>query len=362
MDRRRRPSSAEVRSLAMTVIAALTLMGCAGPGHIFRTFDLENAESLSVDARQRMVLVTHRGGKSRDRTVVCAEPSPDVFSAQAAHAAANASFAQGPATPGADGAPQSQRSAVGSGSSGINESAATIAMRTQTIQLLRDGLFRACEAYMNGAIDQHQYNIILLNMDKLTITMMGMDAIGGTATVPPATISAGSSTSDRPATSTERPATGQVQSEAVANIVQHTTRQSSLPALCVSLLASGELRVDNPGQQAILARCDELLGAAVDQFVSRPPPHGSSYRISRDAAGLGRTVSTAPTAPPARLASGWSTRVQHSESSAPWDVIVEAGEPEEANTSRASSKQQHLSWQNWDTRIERHVAADARDE
>lgn len=358
MVRLRRPSSAGVRSLAMTVIAALTLMGCAGPGHIFRTFDIENSESLSVDARQRVVLVTHRGGKTRDRTVVCAEPSPDVFSAQAAHSAGNASF-----TPAVDGAPQTQRSAAGSATGGTTESAATIAMRTQTIQLLRDGLFRACEAYMNGAIDQHQYNIILLNMDKLTITMMGMDAIGGTAVTPPTVISAGSGVSDRPATSTERPATGHVQSEAVASIVQHTAGQSSLPALCVSLLASGELRVDNPGQQAILARCDELLGAAVDQFVNRPPPHGSSYRISREAAGLGRTVSAAPTVPAARLAAGWSTRVQHSDAIAPWDVeVVEAREPLAANASRAQTTQSLLSRESWDTRVERHFAADAQGE
>jgi len=158
-------------------------MGCAN--YIFRSFDLDRGESLSVDAKQRLVLVTHKGGKTGDRKIVCAEPSPDAYAATAASASASSAFS----LPGAANTPGTN---AGFGFAGArSEAAASLAMRTQTIQLLRDGLYRACEAYMNGAIDQYQYNIVLLNIDRLMITLLGVDAIGGTQKTPATTISAG---------------------------------------------------------------------------------------------------------------------------------------------------------------------------
>ena len=71
----------------------------------------------------------------------------------------------------------------------IERGAASLAMRTQTIQLLRDGYYRLCEAYMNGAIDQHQYNIVLLNIDRVMVTLLGVDGIAGTKNVAPVSIS-----------------------------------------------------------------------------------------------------------------------------------------------------------------------------
>ena len=46
--------------------------------------------------------------------------------------------------------------AAGLGASS-SETSASIGLRTQTITLLRDGLYRLCEAYMNGAVDEIQY-------------------------------------------------------------------------------------------------------------------------------------------------------------------------------------------------------------
>jgi hypothetical protein len=196
------------------------------------------------------------------------------------------------------------------------EAAASIGIRTQTIQLLRDGLYRACEAYMNGAIDQFQYNIILTNVHKLTQTLLGIDAIGGTQKAPAVAVYAGGSkittgagAEGKQGTSAEieedagsppksgegtgtahmviapekgAQAAGDVQAEAIANIVLAANAQSSMPALCVSLLASGEMRLDNPGQNSVMKSCDYLLHGAVRNFVRHgPQPVPSSYRMSQ---------------------------------------------------------------------------------
>ena len=306
------------KARAMTAVLALSaLAGCSN--YIFEEFDLDGRNtSKSIDVKQRVILVTKEGGKTRDRKIVCAEPSPDALSASAASAAGSSALN----LPGTAGQPG------GSGGGGLavarNESAASIAIRTQTVQLLRDGLYRACEAYLNGAIDQNQYNVIIVNVHKLMVTLIGIDAIGGTQNVAPVAISAaapglatganggkpdGPNAAASVAVATNQaPVVGQVnvtpagvvQSEAIANIILATHAQSSYPALCVSLLSSGELRLDNPGQQSVLRTCDYLLNGVVHKHVanSRPPPP-DSYQVSKSAAeaatgqaGMPKKVST----------------------------------------------------------------------
>lgn len=282
---------------ACILIGSLSLLlgGCSN--YIFEKFDIDgDGQSLSVDAKQRLVLVTHEGGKSRDRKIVCAEPSPDALSATAA--AASGAIA----LPGLGGGGDEQG---GNASAARGETVASVAMRTQTIQLLRDGLYRACEAYLNGAIDQHQYNIILLNIDKLMVVLLGVDGIAGTQNVAPVAINASANTSATAPANNNPPNTnantsggpkieikdvkierpGVVQSEAIANIVMAANAQTAIPSLCVSLLASGELRADNPGQQTILKRCDYLLNGLFHKAKHAPPrPNRDSYEVSGNAA------------------------------------------------------------------------------
>src|SRR5690242_9784498 len=172
-----------VASLSRVVAACLLLLslgGCAN--YIFRSFDIDSGESLSLDAKQRLVLATYKGGKSGNRKIVCAEPSPDAFSATSASATANAAFTFPSLLPGGQTGTDGQ-SGNTSGSGGIaaarSESAASIGMRTQTIQLLRDGLYRACEAYMNGAIDQQDYRLLLSRISAFSVTVMAIDGLTG---------------------------------------------------------------------------------------------------------------------------------------------------------------------------------------
>jgi hypothetical protein len=264
--------------VVISPLCILSLMGCQN--YIFHPFDLDgDNNSVSLDAKQRLVLVTRQGGRYGNKRVVCAEPSPDVYSVTAASVAGSGAFSA-PTLVGGSAAETKAGLAV---AAARNEAGASIAMRTQTIQLLRDGLYRACEAYMNGAIDEVQYNVILLNIDRLMITLLGIDAIGGTPKVPATAISA-----NLPPASAKTPGEGgaeaelkeakeggtrlvietiqkgedkatQVQAQSIAEIVKGAGSYSSLPMLCVSLMGSGQLNSNDPNRRSLRETCDFLV-------------------------------------------------------------------------------------------------------
>jgi hypothetical protein len=147
--------------LIFAAFVPMAMCGCSGVIYQPFSLDTQPATSLSVDARQRFLLVTDKGGKLGNRRVTCAEPSPDVFAAIAASATASATVGQ-----------QSGQLAAS-----LVERAAAVGPRTQTIQLLRDGLYRACEAYMNGIVDDEEYKRVLLGYDEVMITMLAIDGL-----------------------------------------------------------------------------------------------------------------------------------------------------------------------------------------
>lgn len=143
------------------LIAVATTSGCSGVIHKQFNIDEVPPNSLSIDARQRVVLVTDKGGKKGDKHVVCAEPSPDVFAALAAAASTDVGIGE---------------KKVGVSGS-LAEAAQALGPRTQTIQLLRDGLFRACEAYMNGIVDWREYKLIVTRYDEAMMTTLAIDGL-----------------------------------------------------------------------------------------------------------------------------------------------------------------------------------------
>jgi hypothetical protein len=123
--------------------------------------------AVLIDAKQRALLsnqVWHQPvkGKAYRTNIVCAEPSPDVLSAIAAQAGASFESAA--------------RSLQAQG--GVGEAAANIGLRTQTIQTLRDGFYRVCEAYMNG-LDETQYSIMLRRYQANMIALLAIEQLTG---------------------------------------------------------------------------------------------------------------------------------------------------------------------------------------
>lgn len=124
--------------------------------------------------------------KSDGVRVVCAEPSPDALVAQAAVLSARGNYT------GPTGAP----SAGGSAVVGIQESAASIGLRTQSIQVLRDGYYRLCETYLNDAIDKREYLAVIKNVDTFIAVSLAIDGMSNPKAAQNVAISTGAITAE----------------------------------------------------------------------------------------------------------------------------------------------------------------------
>lgn len=90
---------------------------------------------------------------------VCAEPSPDVAKALADALTASANItADGLKALGSSGASVTVNPSI---SAVENSSLSELGRRLATTQLLRDGVYRLCEAYSNGAISSTEYALVL---------------------------------------------------------------------------------------------------------------------------------------------------------------------------------------------------------
>ncbi len=180
----------------LTAICAVTMVfaGCSTPS-IFREYEIhdDKATSILIDAKQRAILAVHspqlakleenssqdkdkenssqdepegtdlseQQGQSEEnksekneqstrlrQVIVCAEPSPDALSSISNILSASIGNGISGSNDGSGNATIDQA---------LEEIAQKLAARNATIQLLRDGLYRQCEAYLNGMIDKKEY-------------------------------------------------------------------------------------------------------------------------------------------------------------------------------------------------------------
>ncbi len=152
------------RSTAVLALgAALALTSCANTYHV----DDTSGQSLILSARDRVILTKKGQGISQD--AVCAEPSPDVAVGTNVTVALNGSVS---------GVPQASiASGSGSGTVNVVESLMALGARTSGVQVLRDVGYRACEAYMNGAIDQDGYRSILRGTGTTITALVAVEAL-----------------------------------------------------------------------------------------------------------------------------------------------------------------------------------------
>jgi hypothetical protein len=171
-----------------TIGLSLLLGGCTeNDQSIYRTVDLSQGSTLLTDAKTRTVLNMAPGGGSSPgyvipSRVICAEPSPDV-----AQAVSKSFSAELSAAVAGEGSGQGQVSAAQAAS------VAELGKRLAAVQALRDGLYRACEAYANGAITDASYAAILGGYrTTLETTLFGdfLSSRGSTSALVSATSSA----------------------------------------------------------------------------------------------------------------------------------------------------------------------------
>lgn len=145
---------------------AMLMAGCSNTLSLKEFTPVDGGPKTAfIDIKQRAVLSGKPAGAANESAelVLCAEPSPDALSSVATELAADAKYKDALAA------------TLGFSQ---QEAASFVGLRTQTIQLLRDGMFRLCEGYLGGALSpsdfawlsrRYQRNMVaLLTIEQLT--------------------------------------------------------------------------------------------------------------------------------------------------------------------------------------------------
>lgn len=216
--------------LKLTLLSTIILSGCnANHYSIYRTEQLkpDQANVIAVDAKQRFLLsnvitkttqeipatpaiegkaATQATPATESKPAVpgtpasteqirrfCLEPSPDVFSVLSQAASGGGSFGQT-----AD--PKSMNIALQAAFSS-SEAGASIS-RTQTVNMLKEMMYRTCERYLNGQISDDQYPIIAARDQRIMTSILAIEQLTGAILPKPVVIATtgsaatGQSTSD----------------------------------------------------------------------------------------------------------------------------------------------------------------------
>lgn len=147
---------------AVSTVFLLSLSACADLKTIGRRTMLPLSNNtggiaIHLDAQQRLVVYKALGQ-------YCAEPSPDALAAYASALGLGVS------------APSQGAASLASAS---QSSAGSIGLRTQSITLMRDALYRMCEAYMNGALGPAQVATLLGRSQDLTAVILAVEQLTG---------------------------------------------------------------------------------------------------------------------------------------------------------------------------------------
>lgn len=162
-----------------TIAALLFFSGCSAKSpSIYQVTSLPTNKPsvITMDAKQRSILnMPYKSGKGNNEFILsrfCAEPSPDVFTALASSFSLDSGLS-------ADVASQTGELALKIAST-VAENAATIE-RTQTINILRESMYRTCERYMSGAIQWQELVVQAARDQRTIVSVLGIEQLTGAA-------------------------------------------------------------------------------------------------------------------------------------------------------------------------------------
>lgn len=170
---------------SMLIVTALT--GCANLFTVERTTKFEDGTAIHLDAQQRLVLFTEKeftrekdtdkdkqkNTDEQEKTdkekyytkyTYCAEPNPDAMSSYAASLGLSALDPS-----------KSDVSLVHE----LQSATGNIGLRTQSVTLMRDALYRICEAYNNGGLDKKEVNKLFRRSQNLTAVVLAIEQLTG---------------------------------------------------------------------------------------------------------------------------------------------------------------------------------------
>lgn len=164
----------KLSSMALAA-ATLALTACVDMPSISHQ-NVGEADTLATKADSRLVYARSRNAPAAPHDVICAEPSPEVAKAFSTAFGASAE-AEAKAIPALSQAGD-VRGALAV-SRARSEAIAQLGKRLGTIQLLRNGLFSACEAYANGAISPISYAFMLSRFGDVMVTLLAVEMVSG---------------------------------------------------------------------------------------------------------------------------------------------------------------------------------------
>lgn len=159
-----------LRKLYLALPVACMAAGCATT-YSFKEFSPTptSAKSALIDIKQRGILSSQRKNGTEDVLVMCAEPSPDALSSISSELAADVKYKELLTT---------------TLSLANQEAASFVGLRTQTIQMLRDGMYRLCEGYMSGAITGADYAWLIRRYQKYMVALLTIEQLTRVAQAP----------------------------------------------------------------------------------------------------------------------------------------------------------------------------------
>lgn len=171
------------------IFLLVIVAGCtANQNSIYRMRSAGSGSTITtIDAKQRSILTAYRlldaNGKPNAASIkmFCVEPSPDVFSVIAQSLSAGGSF-------GKSANPVSIEAALNLAYSSA-EQGATIP-RTQTINMLRELMYRTCERYLSGGYDSTELSLQAIRDQRLMVSILAIEQLTGTVAPKPVVIAA----------------------------------------------------------------------------------------------------------------------------------------------------------------------------
>lgn len=153
------------------VFMLAALQGCANFTHFNEETELAGGGSaMFVDAKQRVITYQRRpGSTATDPSVVCAEPSPDALSSIAAQA--GGTFSKG----------DDLSAAL---NTSLAEGVGSIGLRTQSIQMMRDAMYRLCEGYQSGALPGLAFETLHRRLQSSMVAILAIEQLTGTVRAP----------------------------------------------------------------------------------------------------------------------------------------------------------------------------------
>lgn len=146
------------------------LGGCAELTTYSHETDLKpsQAHEAFIDAKQRVVFtipgsVTDINNKQTAVLRICAEPSPDALSAIAA--TTNGSIS--------DDKVRAQLATA------LSETSSNIGLRTQSIQLMRDAMYRLCEGAASGELSSTQFEMLQRRFQNSMVAILAIEQLTG---------------------------------------------------------------------------------------------------------------------------------------------------------------------------------------